>query len=199
MYIQFSNSAITDETLLLLLAVQRDYESGTPTSACRPRIVSPVVGIADPVQVNRQATLLRLISTIEAYVDALINDLLKEQINSPVSLRNVILQEVELSSSRNWNAREKALKRIFGIRLSRQNSWKELEAAREARNSIAHGLGRLTAQQLQNRGLANKLNQIKIHIGNGRIVVTRESLSIVFQACFSFVKSLDAATQPVRK
>lgn len=198
MCLQYNNSAITDETLLLLLAVQRDYESATSTSACRPRIVSPVVGIADPVQVNRQATLLRFISTIEAYTDALISDLLKQQIDSPVALRTIILQEVELSSSRNWPSREKAFQRIFGIRLSKQDSWKDVEAAREARNSIAHGLGRLTAQQLQNRSLVKKLGRMKIHIGSGRIVITDESLPLVFEACISFVKSLDAATRFAR-
>ena len=198
MSLRYNERPITDEALLLLFAARRDFMAARIADQCRPRIVSSVLGTADPLQMNYQATILRLFSTIEAYVDALIGDLLRQRIESPVSLLTSIIQEVELNSTRNWNERENTLRRIFGIRLPKQNSWKEIVAARHARNSIAHGLGRLTAQQLQNRSLALKLDHIRIHISNGRIVIADESISIVFRACVSFVKSLDAATGSAR-
>lgn len=198
MYLQYNRHAITDEVLLLLLAARHDSESVNVGPQHRPRIVLPVLGTTDPIQASNQATILRLFSTIEAYVDALIGDLLRQQVDSSMSLLTIVLQEVELNSTRNWHEREQAFKRIFGIRLPKQNSWNEIEATRQARNSIAHGLGRLTAQQLQNRSLAKKLDRIKVYISNGRIIITQESILLVYKACVNFVKSLDTATRSTR-
>lgn len=190
-----NNRAITDEALLLLLAAIRDFESAVCAPQRRPRIVSSSFGTYDPVQIQYQAIILRQVSTIEAYIDTLNRELLREGIPWPAPMLASILQEVEFWSSRSWREREQWFKRIHGIRLSYQDrdAWKKVEAARDARNAIAHGLGRLTPRQLRSTNIAERLYRIRIHISNGQMVIAPESMSIVADACSTFVRSLDAA------
>lgn len=189
----WNKRAVTDAALLLVLAAERDFRFARQNTQRRPRIVSFALGTLDPIDVTCQATILRLFSTIEAYVDALNRDLLQEAIDLATPQPHVVLEELQFHSSRNWSERQKAFRRVHGVRLSRQCSWKEIEATREVRNCIAHGLGQLTAPQLRNQNIGRKLEFIKIRVSGGRLVITDESVWAVVQACSKFIRSVDRA------
>ena len=185
--------ALADSALLLLIAASKDYRTSMELSTQKPRISSVLLGTLDPVQIKRQATLLRYISTTEAYIDAVNGSLLWEELGTPTNLLRAMVQEIEQSASSNWPNRQRAFKNLHGVTLSSQTSWKNVEAATHARNSIAHGLGRLTASQRRNKSLPGILLKIDVRVSGGRLAITDASLQKVFRACSDFIRSVDQA------
>ena len=180
--------------MLQLRAEEREFKASACGHRPRPRIVNSALGTFNPLEVRRHTTILRFISTTEAYIDALNNIMIREQVVTLTSQLRAILQAIDVEASRSWEHRRKAFSRFHGINLSAQNSWKEVEAATHARNSIAHGLGRLTASQIQNDQLPRTLQRIKIYISGGHLIITNESIRVVLDACLRFIRSVDQTT-----
>lgn len=103
------------------------------------------------------------------------------------------LQEIEVSGSKNWGARQKLFTRLHNVKLKDQEDWPKVEALTHARNAIAHGLGQLTASQRQNNELPKKMGLVKIGISGGHLVISGDSLVSTFEACTGFVRSVDQA------
>lgn len=144
--------------------------------------------------VQLQASLLRYVSTAEAYVDAMMVDLLFQRLSPPTTLLRSMVHEIEVSGSSNWSRRHEVYRRIHGIRLNQCDSWKEVDAATHARNSVAHGLGRLTASQRLSSDLPKVLKRIDIVISGGHLQITQGSVDAVFDACGKFIRSVDQST-----
>lgn len=160
----------------------------------QPRIRASPLGPVEPDIVRRHTLLLRYVSITEAYVDALMPGLLTEQLGPPSALLRSMVHEIELAASANWSKRLESFKRIHGFQLSKCDGWKEVEGATHARNSIAHGLGLLTASQRQNPNFAAVVGRVGINVGGGAIVVSDAAVDTVYDACRRFIIAIDAQT-----
>lgn len=185
----------TEAALTLLSQAKRMSGSfGYSPLLRRPRIRTSPLGPTEPAIVRRHTLVLRYVSITEAYVDALMADLLVQKLGSPTALLRSLVHEIELSASANWSKRHESFKRIHGLQLAKCDGWKAVDAATHARNSIAHGLGRLTASQRQNPNFANLVGVVGITVSGGAIVVSDSAVDAVHDACRQFVIAVDAAT-----
>jgi len=185
----------TESALTLLAYARRSSGAGLAgIVARRPRIRTSPLGPVDPIVVRRHVLLLRYVSVTEAYVDALMADLLFQRLGPPTMLLRSMVHEIELSASANWSKRIEAFKRVHGAQLSKCDAWTEVEGATHARNSIAHGLGRLTASQRQNVNFASWVGRIGITVSGGTMVVSDAAVENVHNACRRFIVAIDAAT-----
>lgn len=185
----------TEAALTLLGQAKRMGGGLGPAWALRrPRIRSSPLGPVEPDVVRRHTVLLRYLSITEAYIDALMADLLAQKLGPPSALLRSMVHEIELAASANWSKRHESFKRIHGFQLSKCDAWKEVDGATYARNSIAHGLGRLTASQRQNPNFATLVGRIGISVSGGAIVVSDAAVDAVFDACRRFIIAVDSAT-----
>ena len=184
------------EAALTLLGQAKRMGSGLGYSMVlrRPRIRISPLGPVEPAVVRRHTLLLRYVSITEAYVDALMADLLAQKLGPPGALLRSLVHEIELSASANWSKRHESFKRIHGFQLSKCDGWKEVDGATHSRNSIAHGLGRLTASQRQNPNFAGLVGRVGITISGGWIVVSDAAVDAVHDAYRRFIVAIDAAT-----
>nr|GID87305.1 hypothetical protein Ade03nite_62290 [Actinoplanes derwentensis] len=106
---------------------------------------------------------------------------------------NRLLEDFELNSTSSWQKRHESYVRYHSVDLSKQFGWKGVEAAIEARNSVAHGLGRLTAKQLRKRGIKAQLGLVDIQVANNELYIVKTSLPKIFSVCSSFVRAVDSA------
>jgi hypothetical protein len=182
--------AVTESALHMF----RDVESELLHSTREPalRIGRTSHGLIDPQTIRRESTYLRYLSICEAYTDTVLVDLLDDRVPRPTPPEIMLMMEdLEITASRNWSSRNAAFQKYFGIALSGYNDWARFQAATDARNVIAHGLGRLTASQRGNRSLPKKLASIDVALGGGRIHLSAASLSTVRDLCLEYVKYLD--------
>lgn len=135
---------------------------------------------------------MRYVSTTEAYVNALLTDLLVVKLPPPSTFVRGLVNEVEAGATRDWGRRLTAFNRLHGVKLKDCSRWKDVEAATQARNCIAHGLGRLTPSQ---RGLdfATKVGLLGMSVSGGTLIITDASVETTFAACREFIGSVDAA------
>lgn len=184
--------AITEAALHMF----RDVESELlRTRRGRPaRIGRTSRGPIDPQTIRRESTYLRYLSICEAYTDTVLVGLLEDRVPTPTPSEIMLMMEdLEISSSRSWPNRNAAFQRYFGIALSDYKDWARFNAATDARNVIAHGLGRLTASQRGNRTLPKKLASIDVALGGGRMHLTATSLTTVRDICVGYVNYLDGS------
>lgn len=185
----------TESALTLLAHARRTAGAGvTALLVRRPRILSSPLGPVDPVVIRRHALLLRYVSITEAYVDALMAELLLQKVGPPTVLLRSMVHEIELSASASWPKRQEAFKRVHGFQLSKRDGWKEVEGSTHARNSVAHGLGRLTASQRQNPNFPAWVGRVGILVSGGVIIVSDAAVENVRAACRRFIVDIDAAT-----
>ncbi len=181
---------LTDVALTRLAGTERAANGLSRSDRHRPRRrLRPGVYEFD----GHEAILLRAVSVVEAYVDALLLRFLTDSIESPDALLDRLIAEVEVSSSGGWGSRVGAYKRLGGVNLKKVERWRELEAATEARNAIAHGTGVLTARQRRDPKVQTILLRIGIDSSGGEVRVSTAVLRTVLQSCRRFIRSLDAA------
>ncbi len=194
--------ALTEEATLQLRSTYQDYvASAQNRSEPSGRILSTTtfLGQFDAVITARQGCFLRLISIVEAYVDMLSASLFNDQTppNDPFIAR--LVREAEMRAATTWVERQRALEGLHGVPLGSLPNWSQLKAGIEVRNTIAHGLGRLTTKQRRDgKDLKGKLAQIQVELREGRLVITEGSLLRCLDVCLDFLASLDAAV-PVRQ
>ena len=188
-----TNFSVTESALLLVGLIERDFISSLDGRRKRPRIVKSSFGTLDPLQVLYQTTILRLVSTTEAYLDALNSHLLHLYYRRSGSESVGDVASIEKKSSANWNARQKAFLEYHGVVISDQRSWKEVDAAIAARNSIAHGLGTITNRQLQQRDLEDRLRTIGIRISGRRLAISDHCINLTVEVCLEFIRGVDEA------
>lgn len=148
----------------------------------------------DPIQDRCQATLVRLLSITEAFA----SDMLSRQVDRAIegargaTAATKLADEAVIRGTSGWQDQKKSYKDWLGVEVD----WKAVERLAEARNAVAHGLGRLTRRQLRSeQSVKSKLKAAGIPIEESRIVLSDESLAAAASACRDFIERLDLAVQ----
>lgn len=147
----------------------------------------------DPVQERCQATLIRLLSITEAFA----SDMLSREVDRAVAVgRNLtatkVAEEAIIRGTSTWSDQKKSYKDWLDI----NEDWKAVERLAEARNSAAHGLGKLTRRQLRNeQGVKSRLHAAGIIVKDNTVMLSDESLAQAAAACRDFIERLDRALQ----
>lgn len=186
-----SHSGLTDAGLLLLVREEHSALASERVGLRRPRLSHPSLGATDGLQEARQATVLRLVSTVEAYTDAVGSELLWESVGGASGLVEYLAREAEVASAMSWDARVTHLRRHFGVNVKASTSWEQFEASTHARNAVAHGLGSLTAAQRRSTSVVPKLRKVGIVVSGGRLVLDEDCVGKVASACRSLVSHID--------
>jgi hypothetical protein len=178
--------------LVLLAFTLREHRQAMATPRSRVgRIRATHLGPMNPDQLRFQASLLRLVSTTEATVDALSSELSHRDVPSLDPVVKRLLLEKEVSGTANWGARERMYKRHHGIKLASTVGFKQLMGYVEARNSIAHGLGRLTTRQLDSAETLSRLARVNIKVSQGHVPLASGDVEGCHDICREFLMALD--------
>jgi hypothetical protein len=181
--------ALTEQALLLLLHAQRTLAEPLGRQPLR----SPARGgrIQSATRVVEEAALLRLVSITESFLDALSLQAISGAVDARVPIVGKLVEEFEMSATSSWPKREEAFKNYHGVLLTACAGYKDVQAAIQVRNCIAHGLGRLTPRQRRNRGLPSQVSSLNVAVGSGRMHLGDSTISITGQACGSFIRAVD--------
>jgi len=150
----------------------------------------------DPLQDRRQATLVRLLSITESFAA----DLLSREIDKAANEANNasisrIAEDAVNQAIGTWAGQKKSYKEWLGI----SESWTKVEQLAEARNAVAHGLGKLTRRQLKNEsGTTSQLRAVGIAVNNQAILLTEDNLQSAALICRDFIERIDLAVQSRR-
>lgn len=184
--------AITEEAEKLIWATRADFSSISvppiPGRGSRPS--SSTLGAYDFEQVRNQSEYLRLVSIVEAYIDACSSQQFDLRAGGrDMFLQNLARQAQELTT-KGWEERKATFKLYHGISLGSCARWKEIDAAREVRNGIAHGLGKLTTRQ-QNKRSKSKIASVGIRLRGQELIVDHVALKLCAGFAVEFVNDVD--------
>lgn len=102
--------------------------------------------------------------------------------------REVIWDRISSEVTSSWHKIRGAYKDWYSIK----PSWEGVEDLIEARNAIAHGLGRLTRRQLRSeQSTRAKLTRANIRVDGVRIVLDEGDLAVAAQTCRALIYDLD--------
>lgn len=172
------------------LGLHRTQIVTTQVAKAPARLAPPAF---DGLQVQRQATLLRMLSITEAFcVDRLLD--LAEDEFSPAGnqIRTYIWDKASTSAVGNWAGIQEAYKNWCDIK----PSWTSINRLTEVRNAIAHGLGQLSRLQRTKRAAVTlKIRQAGIHFSEDRIALEEANLQDVRDVCVDLISELDGLVQ----
>jgi hypothetical protein len=147
-------------------------------------------------QIRRQATLLRIMSIVEAFVADQLVQRFEPHVPPP---RPAILEDVyvrtEDGAIGTWPKMIEHYGRWFDIKLSRGNcpSWRRVEAMTNARNAIAHGLGELTRRMARKgtRELELDFATLGLTLSGNSVLISEDSLRRAAETAREFINWLD--------
>jgi|ERR1700761_5879344 len=168
----------------------------TPT---RGRVLrsNTALGVYDSESARQQGCFLRMISIVEAYLDIISESLFHENVPTMHDLVRRLVEDAGLRASSTWNERKAAFSAYHKIQFGEFSRWSELDAGIEVRNSIAHGLGRLTHRQ-RGGNITSKLSQIGIVVQDGSVLISDANLMQCRDVCIDFINYLDGKLPSVR-
>lgn len=173
--------------------IERSSQHGTGLgSPTRGRINTTSLGVVSPEDMAVQGLYLRAVSVVEATLDALALELTKVALKRVDAVISNLILEKEIAGSSSWEARRRMFRRHHGIDLRSCVSWREIEAAVDVRNAIAHGLGKLTARQLASREVFARLAHLGIDVVDNRVHVERSAITDLIRFCGEFIEDVDA-------
>jgi hypothetical protein len=186
--------ASTEAGLHLLQGNLRHFLRGIRAANVLPgRIHYTTLGSNDPRDLALQATFLRLVSVAEATVDTLAVELTARTVPPLDEVLRLLVLEKELAGSSSWEARRRSYKRHHGVDLQKCRDYALIEGAIEVRNSVAHGLGRLTTRQILSTETARKLARISVIVVNDFVRLETQNIKECADYCATFLRSLDAS------
>ncbi len=184
--------SVTEEALQVLRRTAADFASLPPSNQPRWSSTRTTVRWArfDSKQVRAQSQYLRMVSVAEAYVDSVSEELFDRQVSALDSFFRTLVNETHSRSILTWEGRKTCFELHHGFKLEDCAHWPDFDRAIAVRNSIAHGLGTITKQQIQSKG-ERKVGLAKVRIESGRISVTADSLNLCLRTCLGFIESVD--------
>lgn len=182
----------TESGLRLLGAALRAQSTFPQRSRLPGRITATAFGPVTREETDRQGLYLRVVSIAEATTDALALELTRRAIaNIDEVVRRLILEK-EIAGSASWDARRRSFRRHHGIDLRKCDAHREVLAATDVRNAIAHGLGRLTARQAASQETYKNLGRIAVDLVDGRVRLQGRHILEAVGYCRRFVMDVDA-------
>lgn len=167
------------------LAAHQDAVRALRSLRTAPRII----GAFDSAQVQRQATLLRLVSIAEAFAAQTLRAIAEPWAEgSELVVHEAWTAQLDKELS-GWADFPNTYKKRLGIKPS-DAPWTEMHGYTDARNVIAHGLGTLTTRQ-RNQSTRDKLTSVGVAPVNDRITLTEDVLVTAAEACRTFIEQLD--------
>lgn len=186
--------AVTETAISYLHTTYLDLTGPAITVAPpkRGRILrsTTALGEYDFKSASGQGCFLRMVSIVEVYVDIVCTTLFQESVPTTHDLIRRLVEDAELRASTTWNERKSAFSVYHKILLGEFRRWSELDAVIEVRNSIAHGLGKLTPRQ-RGSNVQSKMSQIGVIVSDGNIAIDEASLRQCRDICIEFVRYLD--------
>lgn len=175
----------SETALRSILALTERSDSASPASARR---IAPLVGGIGPVD----AIVVQAVSIVESYLDTCIADHLRRELplRTPTALS--MLEEIESSSSRTWESRRKALVTYLSIAIEQAPSYPKLDAAIQLRNCLVHGLGALTTQQRNKKGIVEIVAKVGVTIGTGRMISSGSTVRLACDAAAETIRWVDS-------
>lgn len=147
----------------------------------------------DPKDWLRETALLRLISVIEAYVDAVSMHRMGLVIDQRQTLVALLVRDFELASSGTWQDRHDSYDNYHGFTLRSRHGWGEVNAGIEVRNCLMHGMGALTAKQRSQTKLATVVRTLEVSIGSNRMYLSAATVTKLASGCREFVRHVDSS------
>lgn len=193
----YPRRSITEAALVLIREIT--LESDSRTSARKPgriRTSYNYLGTLEPDVLQAEAAIFRYVSIVESYIDTLSLNLLGEALPYLDPIVKILVDEYELQSTSNWDRRHDKYNKIHTIHLKGCTDWNKVNAAIEARNTIAHGLGRLTPLQQKKSNISSMFAPIGVSVNAGRIRLSLATAGIVRDACIAFMGSVDQKCPP---
>ena len=124
------------------LAQHKTLAARIPLDNPRRRLAAPR---RDRVQVQRQATFIRLISITESFCAVRLTEYVENVVDITAhSISSLIWETAAIDATGSWSRQKDAYKKWLGL----SPNWKNVEGFIEARNAVAHGLGTLTRRQV---------------------------------------------------
>ena len=185
---------LTEDATELIRRTYADYATmiaGLPRARGRGLVAASRLGVQDPWSVSRQSCLFRTVCIVEAYLDLLSSDLFTEGSPPGHELTQRLVAQVERRSSSTWKERKDAFATLHLLSLGTLAGWESLDAAIQARNAIAHGLGTLTVRQRDGK-TRDKLAKISVRVRAHQLLVTDEALVTCRDAAVTFIEAVDS-------
>lgn len=150
----------------------------------------------DQVDIQCQATLVRMIGITEAFCGERLLISIEDEIAPE---RSVVLSKIwdqaAVRATQTWVAQAEAYRDWADVR----PSWTDVKDLADARNAVAHGLGKLTRRQRsQVEKITAKLSRFDISVRDYRVILTEPALEKVAHACIAHIREVDVALQVAR-
>lgn len=185
--------ALTEVALRLLRHAETQLAASSDVKRPRSRIFADMGGVTTDLNLWRQeASFFRIVSVTESYLDTLSVYRFNNCIDVASRMLVRLVEDVQISSSGTWTSRENAYKFHHEVRLSKFSRWKDIQAAIQVRNCLAHGLGALTSRQRRNSSLPMQVANLDVVIGGGRMHLGQQAVSNVSAVCQDFLYYIDS-------
>lgn len=185
--------ALTDAALQLIYATHADLLR-TPPSSVVGRIYSQGgVGRLRPQdanQVRAQGAYLRMVSVVEAYIDALSSHSFDLRVDRHDQLVRLLVAAAEAGADGTWELRKSAFESYHGVSLGSCKGWHAVDASHAVRNAIAHGLGSLTRRQ-RDQKTRSKVRNAGVVLVDDALWITDLSLVRCRDSSATFVRDVD--------
>jgi hypothetical protein len=176
--------------LNLTLGLHRAQAVPIRSSPDSTRLAAPAF---DGLQVQRQATFLRMISIAEAFcVDRLLELAEVDVAPSGNVIRTIVWDKASSSAVGTWTSIQDTYKNWYDVK----PSWTAMNQLIEVRNAIAHGLGQLTrVQRIKLQSTTSKIVAAKIRLDGDRIVLEESNMQDVRGVCVNLISEVDRLVQ----
>jgi hypothetical protein len=186
--------ALTEAALGLIRHASTDIPATTAAGPRAGRRLTNSMGAStDPGVWLQETALLRLVSIIEAYVDAVSMHRMGTVVDAKPTLVALMLRDFELTSSNAWQDRHDAYETYHGFSLRSRVGWAPIKAGIEVRNCLLHGLGSLTAKQRGQTKLPSVIKIIDVSIGTNRMHLSTPTVPKLGAGCDAFVRHVDSS------
>lgn len=184
--------ALTEAAIRLVRHAATDIPTQAAVALPPGRVLRNALGAStDPRDWLMEAALLRLVSIIEAYVDAVSMFRMGLVVDSSHVLVARMLEDFEVGSSSTWQQRHDSYTAYHKFSLKSRAGWDVVSAGIEVRNCLAHGLGNLTAKQRTKTGLPTAVSRINVTVGSNRMHLSATTVPTLGRGCDDFVRDVD--------
>jgi hypothetical protein len=185
-------NGLSETAIQMIKQIHREHLLTNKSVAGRPDtpISHPRIGRYADTVARREACLFRMVSVIEVYVDVMFELALRMHVPPASPRLETLLAQAALNSSKTWGARKQHALDL-SLPIVKFGNWSQVDAAIEARNSIAHGLGSLSRIQRQAKDVAGKVKAIGITVIDNHLEFGPSTLDQVRDVLVEFVTYLD--------